>query len=247
MKKSPKNWELYERFVARLAANQASTDLCVTLNARIKGKITGRKRQVDVVIDCRHDTDNSRRIIIDAKMRNRKIDTVQVEAFKGLMEEVRASHGYLVCPAGYTKAAERRAQRAITVCLLPLKHLQHFDPTNWNWDKCLNMRCSSGQVFWDGYPEFTVTLQPTGKLGTRLLAPYVHYVGKCDRCRRFHVRCLTCNELFSMTDKDEHQCACKPLWFWLSSIERDKGGQRSAELHTVFLTGNYVTVDRKPV
>jgi hypothetical protein len=45
---------------------------------------------LDVLIDLRHDTDNSRRLIVDAKKRRRRIDVVQVEAFKGLMEDVGA-------------------------------------------------------------------------------------------------------------------------------------------------------------
>lgn len=48
---------LYERLVARLFAEQLSTDLCVTPNARIKGHISGRSRQIDVLIDARGDTD----------------------------------------------------------------------------------------------------------------------------------------------------------------------------------------------
>src|ERR1043165_2529171 len=110
MKPPSPSWELYERMIARIVADQLSTDLCVTPNARIIGKISGRSRQIDVLIDSRHDTDNSRRIIVDAKKRTRKIDVTDVEAFRGLMEDVGATHGYLVCPTGHTQAAEKRAQ-----------------------------------------------------------------------------------------------------------------------------------------
>jgi restriction endonuclease len=79
-------WELYERMIARLIADQARTDLCVTPNARITGRITGIQRQIDVLIDARHDTDNTRRIIVDAKHRKRKVDVKDVEALLGVME-----------------------------------------------------------------------------------------------------------------------------------------------------------------
>src|SRR4051812_34749139 len=104
------SWEVYERMIARLIADQVPTDMCVTANARIRGKKSGIKRQIDVLIEERHDTDNSRRVIVDAKKRARKVDVKEVESFRGLMQDVGATHGYLVCPNGYTKAAERRAQ-----------------------------------------------------------------------------------------------------------------------------------------
>lgn len=101
-------WEKYERLVAQLVANQISTEYCVTPNASIKGKISLRNRQIDVLIDYRHDTDNRNRIIIDTKVKARRIDVKDVEAFLGLMEDVGATHGYLVCPNGYTKSAGRK-------------------------------------------------------------------------------------------------------------------------------------------
>ena len=93
--------------VAQLLVQQVHTDMCVTPNAQLTGRISRRKRQIDVLIDLRHDTDNSRRVIVDAKMRTRKIDVKDANSFRGLMEDVAATHGYLVCPNGHTKAAER--------------------------------------------------------------------------------------------------------------------------------------------
>ena len=112
-------WRIYERLVARLVADQVATDLCVTPNAFIRGRITGVRRQIDVLIEARNDSDNNRRIIVDAKRRKRKLDVKDVESFRGMMEDVDASHGYLVCPRGHTPAAERRAQTAVRIRLLP--------------------------------------------------------------------------------------------------------------------------------
>ena len=86
------DWKLYERLVARMMADQLSTEFCVTPNASIRGAITGIKRQIDVLIEARHDTDNTRRIIVDAKRRKRKIDVKDVESFRGMMEDVGATH-----------------------------------------------------------------------------------------------------------------------------------------------------------
>lgn len=235
MKSAIKDWEIYERFIARLISVDAPTDLSVTPNARIKGLISGRKRQIDVLIDSRHDTDNSRRIVIDAKRRSRKIDVVQVEAFESFMKDVGATHGYLVCPVGHTKAAERRAQDAITISLVPLDLLEDFDPTS--WPECLSQSCRRGRVFWNGYPEHTL-----GEL-VRIL----HFVGKCDQCGRFHIWCHFDGHFFSLGDEDEAQCHCILPAFWLTSIEPDENNHKSAELHAILPDGYPWTVDRRPM
>ena len=248
MRRVHDDWQEYERLVASMLLNEISPHLCITPNARVRGRISQRSRQLDVLIDARHDTDNSRRIIVDAKKRKRKIDVTHVEAFRGLMEDVGASHGYLVCPTGHTEAALRRAQDLVTICLLPLDRLHSFDPSS--WPKCQQSKCAHGRVFWDGYPAISargLAVSPSSLVYPKEIA-YVHNVGKCDRCGQFHVLCRTCNELFSLDDDEgEHQCACKLPWFWLASVERDEHGHPSAELHAVLGTGKVITVDRRPV
>jgi hypothetical protein len=249
MKRPPQSWELYERMVARLIADQLTTDLCVTPNARIVGRISGRSRQIDVLIDSRHDTDNTRRVIVDAKKRKRKIDVREVEAFLGVMEDVAATHGYLISPSGHTKAAEKRAQMAVSIRIVPLNRIDNFDPST--WPRCKSPECEHGRIFWDGYPEISVALQPIGNSDNQAptRASFLHYVGKCDHCGRFHVRCTTCDDLLSPLEDDEddfgHQCSCKPPWFWLASVEKDGKGNKSAELHAILGNGEWITFDRR--
>ena len=63
-------WKLYERFVAKLISEQLSSAYVVSPNAKVTGSISGIRRQIDVLIDYRFDTDNTNRIIIDSKARN---------------------------------------------------------------------------------------------------------------------------------------------------------------------------------
>lgn len=161
------------------------------------------------------------------------------------MKDVGATHGCLVSPMGYTKAAERRAQEAITISMFHLNTSSRSIHQNGTlpWK-----RCEEGRVFWDGYPELSMNLvlASNPSSGPRQMT-WLHYVGKRDRCGRFHVYCLTCRDLLSFDDKaGEHQCACKMPWFWLASIERDDKGETSAELHLVMGHGDVVTVDRRP-
>jgi len=246
MSRETPGWEVYERLVARMIADQLETDLCVTPNAHIVGRITGVRRQIDVLVDTRHDTDNSRRVIVDAKKRSRKIDVKDVEAFRGMMEDVGATHGYLVSPSGQTKAAEKRAQASVSIRIVPLDRLEDFDPST--WPRCRRNGCERGRIFWDGYPELTMVLQSLHASGPTQVS-CVHYVGKCDRCGRFHVWCLACNDILAPPEDEDddcgHQCSCSPPWFWLASIEEDENGHRSAELHACLVTGQVVTVDRR--
>lgn len=243
-------WLRYERLVASLIANQLSTAYCVTPNAKIQGKISERSRQIDVLIDERHNSDNRQRIIVDAKARTRKIDVTHVEAFRGLMEDVEATHGYLICPHGYTSAAERRAQESVSIRLLPLDRLEGFDPST--WPKCLAPQCRNGRVFWDGYPTLDVMLTPaTAPYSAPQPFTFVHYVGKCDHCSCFYVKCMSCGELFSPTyefeSDDGVRCRCQNPWFWLASIEEDDRGRKSAELHLVAGIDKLWTVDRRSI
>ncbi len=105
-----KKWRQYERLVAKLTANDYEADFTVIPNARVKGFISERKRQIDVLVDYRFDSKLSGRVIFDAKYRKRPVDIKEVESFEGLMKDVNAQRGFIVCSNGHTAAALRRAQ-----------------------------------------------------------------------------------------------------------------------------------------
>ena len=176
------DWKVYERMVAQLFVDQLNSNLCVTPNARVIGRYTRVARQIDVLIDFRHDTDNRGRSIVEAKRRKRAIDVKDVEALLGMMDDVEARFGYLVCPTGYSDGAFRRAQDTVRICLVPLDRIQDFDPAA--WPSCRRPGCSTGHIFWDGYPQVELLAKPANApcAPSRLLA-YPQKVGKCDACR----------------------------------------------------------------
>ena len=247
MKNFTPSWKTYERVVATLLRNSIDTNLCVTMNARVAGIISKRSRQIDVLIESRHQLDSSRRIIVDAKRRSRKIDVTHVESLHGLMVDAGATHGYLVCPMGFSEAAQRRAQESITICLVSLDHIPDFDPNT--WPLCQNPMCKTGRVFWDGFPNLYASLQNMDSVGASVeQLNCVHYVGKCDRCGGFHVTCLTCGDLFYLNENEgEHQCGCRFPWFWLACAEEIVSGELSAELVLVLGTGQVIPVNRRPI
>jgi hypothetical protein len=233
-----KKWRAYERLVAKLVTDEYDSSYTVIPNAHVTGFISRRKRQIDILIDFRYNSDLSRRIIIDAKNRKKPIDINDVEAFEGMMRDVRAKHGYLYCSNGSTRAAERRAQDTIGIRLLTEDNLENLNL--YSWDPCLSYDCLNGLVLWDANPSFS---------NSGLL--HIHSIGKCDECGLFHIWCWDCGRRAAMQVEDEWRCGCDVPWFWLTSIESEEknGGYQTQSnyLMVVDLTGNYQIVDRRPL
>jgi hypothetical protein len=101
------SWKEFEAIVARLQRtfNKAGT---VTCDEKIRGKISGRPRQIDICIRTTIGTENVL-IIVECRKLNRKVDVRAVEAFAGVMKDVGAQMGIMVSTAGFSKAAYRRA------------------------------------------------------------------------------------------------------------------------------------------
>ena len=243
-------WKIYERMIAQLFADQISTGLCVTPNAHMLGRLSGVVRQIDVLIEARHVPDDRHRSIVEAKRLARKMHVKDVEALLGMMDDVGARFGYLVCPTGYSDAALRRAQDTVRICLIPLDRIANFDPTA--WPECRMARCRTGRIFWDGFPQVEMSVMPADNLASRpTLLAFIQKVGKCDTCGTFHAHCTKCGDTLSVPHDDGkdigRQCSCRGPWFWLGSIEADDLGRPVAELHLAMGLGSVATVNRRPL
>ncbi len=233
-----KKWREYERLLALLTLEEFDDNYTVIPNARITGFISQRKRQLDILVDYRFDTNLDRRIIFDAKLRNKPIDIKQVEAFEGLMKDVKAQRGYLVCSNGYTKSALKRAQTHIGIKLLLENEIEDLSLNS--WDNCKNKKCNDGLVLWDAFP---------GVISDEIVS--VQATGKCDCCGKFHIWCWSCGNRHCIDFKKEWQCDCRDSWFWLTSIEddEDENGEvyKSHYLILVMSNGTYEVIDRRPI
>jgi hypothetical protein len=228
-------WRAYERLVAKLVTEENENDnMTVIPNARLTGMLSKRNRQIDVLVDYRFDHNLSRRIIFDAKNRKRPLDVKEVEAFEGLMRDVGAPRGYLICTNGHTKAALNRAQQHIGIRIIPETELENI---NFNsWDCCMDTGCNDGLVMWDLY---------FGIIINGLVS--VQATGKCDVCGKFHIWCWDCGRKFVIGSEDELQCMCVGPWFWLTSIEPEEDGSKGNYLIVALGNGEYNIVDRKPM
>jgi hypothetical protein len=234
--KSTPSWLVYERCVAAFSLEQ-NPDLQVTVqpNVILVGRLSGVKRQIDVLIDSRWKNGENRRIIVDAKERNRRVDIKDIESFEGMMRDCNAKRGVIVCSNGYTDGALKRAQDAITITVLSL---EEFDEYNWVYKPCAGKchgksQSKRGMVLWAAY--MGIPLSEDGPL-------LIFQTGKCDGCHSFHVWCWECGSKFPISDNTLYRCECGHDWIAYLSREEN------AVLLTFRADEEFgVVIDRRPV
>lgn len=221
-------WRIYERVCAVYKSENVGIDFTIIPNASIEGRLSKIKRQIDVLIDARWGEDFSRRIIVDAKLYGRKIHIKDVETFEGMMRDVNAHRGIIICPKGWSEGAKRRAQDAITIELLSLEDFLNNDYWG-DFDQCIGeckknpvKHSNKGVVIWDA--DHPIILNG---------AISVVFTGKCDVCHNFHVWCSACGEKFALDVEDNHKCDCG--WLWSSVIEEEIEGLDEGSLKAVHL------------
>lgn len=199
-----------------------------------------------MLIDAKWDENAKRRVIVDAKRYKKKIDIKDIETFEGMMKDCRSEYGVIVCPNGYTPAAKRRAQDAITIRLIPLAELENFTLDTWEYclGKCTESKrkkLQHGLVLYDSPYGLAVNDSPLSVMA----------VGKCDVCNEFHIWCWDCGQKFALKDEDEFKCSCNDR-FWLTAIEEEieNDNQKVKSIHLLLIlifgvSGVPITVDRR--
>jgi hypothetical protein len=103
------DWKGLEHLVAMIQ-RQLSPDASVRHNVMLDGIDSETKRQIDVLVE-QNIGQHTMRIVIDCKDYSKPVDIKGIEEFHGLVQDVRAHKGALVCPAGFTKSALKRAKK----------------------------------------------------------------------------------------------------------------------------------------
>ena len=78
-------------------------------NVRLDGRLSETKRQIDVLVK-ENIGQYEIKIVIECKDHKVPIDVKGVEEFDGLLRDVGAQKGVLVCPTGFTNAGKKRAE-----------------------------------------------------------------------------------------------------------------------------------------
>lgn len=127
MTKTQKNknpdWKELEHLVAMIQ-RQLSPDANVTHNVMLDGIDSETKRQIDVLVE-QNVGQYTMKIVIDCKDYAKPIDVKGVEEFHGLVQDVRAHKGALVCPSGFSKSALKRAQKLQIDLYRPVSTANH--------------------------------------------------------------------------------------------------------------------------
>lgn len=224
------SWQIYERVAACYEVEAASMDVSVTPNASLIGSISKVPRQIDILVDARFEDGFDRRIIFDAKHRKRKVDVKDVESFEGMMRDVNAARGVLICSSGWSEAAAARAANAIDIRLMTADEAEDVDHAAVEpCPFCRETRTphNQGLVFWDG--QFPLPLD-----GWAII-----FTGKCDRCRCFAFWCWDCGEKVIVPDAEVYTCGCDRKWF----IEQTP----DAALFLLEVQDLQIQIDRRPV
>lgn len=119
------DFEDLEFLVAKIQRELAPNSV-VLHNQRLAGRKSGRKRQIDVLVKDKVGQYDIQ-IVIDCKDYKKPADVKSVEEFFGLVDDVGAQKGVLVCPSGFSAAAKTRAEGLQIALYSPVD----TDPHKW--------------------------------------------------------------------------------------------------------------------
>ncbi len=117
-------WQKYEAEVAS-ELERCYPGSNVQRDVKTAGVLSGASRQIDLVLEMA-DQDPA---VVEIKRYGRKMHVKDVEAFIGMLHDVGAKRGLLICPKGYSKAAIQRAWRGtenLELDVLSLEDLRSF-------------------------------------------------------------------------------------------------------------------------
>jgi hypothetical protein len=120
-------WPEYETYVFG-SLQRLNPGAVVRHNVRVSGTLSGRSRQIDVLVE-RNRADFNLKIAVDCKCYKRKVNVKDVEAFLGMLEDIGIRKGVLVTNKGYSKSAYHRARygsRHIELRILAPERLSEF-------------------------------------------------------------------------------------------------------------------------
>lgn len=236
MNDHPKS-NVYERCVAAWAIEEFDfIDITVTANAKIRGQISGRYRQVDVLLEDRIKGNPKARVIVEAKLHGRLIDIEVVEATEAKLRDVNAAHAVIVSSGGFTKSAIRRSEEFIELTLLDYDQL--VDEYSDAFDNCLADSNCGLELLWS-----------VDKIDGAGHGWLMYKYGKCLRCHTFHILCQDCGSEFPVPDGHTVRCGCDDRE-WGAIPESEASGHTGIPESTwlmLRLGDEFYGLQRKPI
>jgi hypothetical protein len=181
-------WKEYENLVFETLA-QENPDLVLERDVRIRGHLSGQKRQIDILARGNL-AGHGVLVVFDCKHHSNPVDVNVVGQFSSLLDDVSADIGVLVTENGYTEAAEKLAGRSrVKLEIRTLDELRSYQIT---LDLC--EECDPGEEHFPGVIEWA---HPNSiDLSEQDLAA----VGWCDWCNTIHMKCSICGSITGIPD-----------------------------------------------
>jgi hypothetical protein len=102
------DWKQFEKeIVSELKA--CNKDIYVMTSLYRVGKISGRKRQIDILIEEGYGKEKIT-TVIDGKFYNKKVDIKKAESFIGMLQDLGVKRGLIISQKGLTKSAIKRIE-----------------------------------------------------------------------------------------------------------------------------------------
>src|SRR5450830_657582 len=117
------DWRDLEQLVAKIQRSLAPQAF-VEHNAKVWGVDSETNRQIDVLVKQRIGQ-YEMMIAIDCKDHQTPNDVKGVEEFAGMVEDIRANKGVLVCPSGFTPSAKKKAKKLQMELYRPVDTEEH--------------------------------------------------------------------------------------------------------------------------
>ncbi|WP_018293451.1 restriction endonuclease [Mariprofundus ferrooxydans] len=229
--------EVYERCVAAWAIEHFDfIDITVTANAKIRGVISNRSRQIDVLLEDRFKGNPEARVIVEVKLHGRPVDIEVIEAVEAKIRDVNAGDSVIVSSGGFTSSAIRRSEENVKLTLLDYNKL--VDEYSDAYDNCFANNDCGQEVLW--------SVDKLDEVGPGWL---MYKYGKCIRCHTFHVLCQDCGSVFPIPDGSTVTCGCDDKE-WGAIPESETSGHTGTPESTwlmLKLDGEYYGLQRKPI
>src|SRR5437870_3461770 len=103
---SEETWLDLEKLAARIYA-ELEPGSSVRHDVALQGVLTGVPRQIDVLIE---NEELGTRVVVDCKDWAKRVSAPDAHAFAGLLEDVEATGGVLICNRGFSKATASLAK-----------------------------------------------------------------------------------------------------------------------------------------
>jgi len=192
------NWQEYQEAVARLY-EQFDALGRVRRNVYIPDRVTGQRRQVDVLVELAA-KGHRLSIMVDAKYYSVPIDTKVIEGVTALGRSIGASKVVIVTANGWTAPAARKAEHLLCdLRLLTIEDaLDLVVPDKWMMcphchDDCIVL----DQPGWAPVRDGTIIWWLTGR---------------CRACNHGLAWCQDCGECFEVRHGDSVRCLCGYEW-----------------------------------